>query len=83
MFISCKSASRLISQSLDAPLKWQDRVALRVHLMICRHCTRFSQQLAKLRIAVSSMVRRVEDDTNVQLNPEVKVRIANAMKSDE
>lgn len=80
MLISCQAASRLISQSLDAPLSWQNRLALRLHLAICKHCTRFSQQLAKLRLYVKTLMRRTEDDPNIQLKPEAKQRIAEAIE---
>ena len=57
MNISCKEASRLISQSQDRPLSLGEQVALRLHLAICRGCRAFSTQLAFLRRAV----RRLAD----------------------
>ena len=80
MMLSCKAASRLISQSLDRTLTWQERLALRFHLAICKHCMRFSQQLSQLRIAVKTMVQNTEHDANIQLSPEAKDRIANAIQ---
>ena len=82
MFISCKAASRLISQSLDKPLSWQDKLALRFHLAICKYCKAFNRQLKQLRLAAKAMVQRTEHDINIQLNPEVKVRITKAMQHD-
>lgn len=59
MMLSCKEASRLVSQGLDRNLGFGERVALRVHLAICDGCTNFKDQVAFLRKAVS----RLADDS--------------------
>lgn len=50
--LSCKEASRLISQSLDQKLTPAQRAALRVHLSACEACTRFGAHLNTLRAAM-------------------------------
>jgi predicted anti-sigma-YlaC factor YlaD len=50
--LSCKEASRLISQAMDLKLTLAQRAALRVHLSACEACTRFSAQVATLRAAM-------------------------------
>lgn len=50
--LSCKEASRLLSQQEDRPLSFGERVKLRFHLVACRACTRFSRQLAFMRAAL-------------------------------
>jgi len=57
--LSCKQASRLVSQGLDRKLGFGERVMLRVHLTICDGCTNFKHQVAFLRKAVS----RLGDET--------------------
>jgi hypothetical protein len=52
MIISCKEASRLLSQGQDRELSLGERVRLRVHLAICRGCRAFGAQIAFLRRAV-------------------------------
>lgn len=79
MMLSCKAASRLVSQSLDRPLTWQERLALRFHLAICKNCKRFSQQLAKLAQAVQVLVKQAEADESVKLSLDAKTRIANQL----
>jgi len=81
MNLSCKQASQLISQSLERRLYWRERLALRVHLMICKYCLRFSQQLRTLRVALSSMRANVENDSSITLPSESKTRIAQAIDS--
>ena len=51
--LSCKEASRLLSQAQDRPLTLRDRVKLRLHLLACTACTRFERQLAFMRTALS------------------------------
>jgi hypothetical protein len=50
--LTCKEASRLISQQLDTPLPLRERLLLRFHLFWCDACTRFVQQAAYLRRAM-------------------------------
>lgn len=42
---SCKSASFLMSKQLDTPLTTREKLALKVHLMMCRNCSRCNEQL--------------------------------------
>ncbi|MBI2821952.1 MAG: zf-HC2 domain-containing protein [Acidobacteria bacterium] len=43
--LRCKEATRLISRSMDQPLFWRERLALRLHLAMCRLCRRYQTQL--------------------------------------
>jgi hypothetical protein len=48
---SCSRAAELISQSLETPLRWRDRVALRLHLSLCGLCRKFHRQMEILQRA--------------------------------
>ncbi|HEY7944002.1 MAG TPA: zf-HC2 domain-containing protein [Casimicrobiaceae bacterium] len=50
--ISCKDASRLISQMQDGSLPRRRRWLVRLHLVWCDACRRFERQLALLREAM-------------------------------
>ena len=50
--LTCKEASRLLSQSMDGKLTVAQRSALRLHLSLCEACTRFGAQLSALRTAM-------------------------------
>jgi hypothetical protein len=52
MILSCKEATRLVSQGLDRRLGLGERMALRLHLAICEGCSRFRRQVLFLREAV-------------------------------
>lgn len=52
LMISCREASRALSQMQDgdvaSPLYWR----LRLHLLLCEACTRFARQMRFLRDAM-------------------------------
>jgi hypothetical protein len=51
--LSCREATRLLSQREDRRLSYGERIKLHLHLGVCTACSRFSRQLAFLRQAVS------------------------------
>jgi hypothetical protein len=57
MMLSCKESTRLLSQGEDRTLAFGERVALRVHLAICKGCRNVSDQFRFLRVAVKSIAR--------------------------
>ena len=52
MNLTCKEASRLISQAMDQKLTLAQRATLRLHLSACEACTRFGAQMNTLRAAM-------------------------------
>jgi len=55
MRLTCKEASRLVSQGLDRQLGWWDRLRLHLHLAICDACANFRDQMAFLRKAIARL----------------------------
>ena len=62
MKITCKEASRLLSDGQEQALGFGERLKLRIHLAICDACTNFSRQLALLRRAVQALKERSGPD---------------------
>jgi len=58
--VSCKEASRLLSQRQDRTLALAERVKLALHLSVCIACTRFARQLVVVRRAMARY--RTQDD---------------------
>lgn len=81
MLISCKQASRLISQSLDRKLTLSERLKLRAHLFVCDMCRRFQAHLTMIRISVKRFTHQIEHDESVRLSEEAKQRIARVIES--
>jgi predicted anti-sigma-YlaC factor YlaD len=77
--LSCKEASRLVSQAQDRRLGWRERLALRLHLAFCDACREFSRQVAWLRQTLRHFARRAEQDEKVKLSPEAAARIRRAL----
>ena len=56
MKLSCKEASRLLSQSMDREMSVGELARLRLHLTLCDACRNFSRQLELLRRAVARLI---------------------------
>ena len=55
MMLSCRETTRLLSQAADRKLGFGERVALRVHLVICNGCRNVGAQFKFLRSAVNQL----------------------------
>jgi len=60
--MTCKDASRLLSQAQDRPLGFGEQLRLRLHVLICDGCANFSRQVATLRRAVQALRERSGPD---------------------
>lgn len=49
ILINCRENSQLVTLSPDRPLSWKDRLAMRIHLIICENCARFARQMWMIR----------------------------------
>ncbi len=78
----CNDVSQKVSQSLEASLPFHHRMAVRMHLLMCRYCARFRRQLIMLR----TVSRQVDDEpstdeTHATLSNETKARIKKALRA--
>jgi len=78
---SCKEVTYMVSESLDRKLPLFQRMGVRMHLLMCKFCSRFRKQLLLL-----SKVSRLHGtggaklDPSVTLSPEARSRIKQAME---
>ena len=79
--LTCKQASQFISASLDRPLSLRERLALKLHLLICKYCKRFSQQVSAMRVALRTMVSSIENDNSIKMPSLAKDRITAAVEA--
>ena len=56
--LSCKESARLMSQEMDRPLGFRERLSLRLHLLACYGCRNAQRQLAFIRQACQSWLGR-------------------------
>jgi len=50
--LHCDKVSKFVSESMDRELSLVEKVGVRVHLLMCRHCARFARQLEHMRSAI-------------------------------
>lgn len=79
--LSCKDASQIISQSLDRQLTMRERFALKLHLLICKYCKQFSQQVQAIRVALKLATSAIENDDTIKMPSETKKRLLQSIES--
>ncbi|MDO8370086.1 MAG: zf-HC2 domain-containing protein [Candidatus Nitrotoga sp.] len=57
--LNCKQNSELLSQSLDRPITFREKMAMRMHLMMCRGCRSCEKQLAFIRKAAREFSQKL------------------------
>lgn len=73
---SCKEVTQMVSESLDHKLPLVQRMGMRVHLMMCKFCSRYRKQLLLLREALRLQERYIEDTKPLMtLSQEARERI--------
>lgn len=77
--LNCRQASQFISTSFDRPLTLRERVALGTHLLICKYCKRFNQQLRVINLYVKKLVQANENDTLINMPSATKNRIIKSL----
>lgn len=76
---NCKETSVLVTQSLDRGLTFRERLAMRMHLLICRNCARFMKQMHLMR----SWLRIDNEAERSGLKDEARERIAGRLREEE
>jgi hypothetical protein len=73
---NCKKVTQMVSESLDRKLPLHQRMGIRVHLFMCKFCSRYRKQLLILREAMRLQEKYVEDTKpSPTLRPEARERI--------
>ena len=55
--LSCREVTRLISDAQEGPLRLQDRMSMRMHLLMCSACRNFEEQMATIRAAMRNLAK--------------------------
>ena len=72
----CREVARKVSDSMDRDLPLFHRLGIRIHLLMCKLCSRYRRQLLLIRDAIQLYALHGEDkDISVTLPPESKDRI--------
>ena len=79
---SCKEVTQLISESMDISLPIGKRIGMRLHLLICKFCSRYERQLLLIRETVRRIVATEEKTGELPeetLSEEAKERIRKSL----
>lgn len=78
----CNEVSQKVSQAMDTKLPVRHRMAIRVHLMMCRYCARFHRQLLLLR-KMCQLEGHSTSETSIPnaLTPDARERIKVSLRS--
>ena len=80
---SCKQATELMSASLDGKLSLYQRFALKLHLFMCKLCTRCWTQLLFVKDAMhkcSEQAEEIDFMPDHSLSPEACDRMKNSIR---
>lgn len=76
---TCKETTELASRAMDERLPFGDRMAMRMHLAICKNCMRFTRQLQDMRRLLRSETTANDDAPG--LTPDARRRIASELQN--
>ncbi|MDE3012354.1 MAG: zf-HC2 domain-containing protein, partial [Pseudomonadota bacterium] len=43
--LTCRDVTGLLSDGLERPLTWREKLSLRMHTLMCRSCRNYARQL--------------------------------------
>jgi hypothetical protein len=81
--LTCKAVADLASKALDTRLGWRERLGMRMHLLLCRMCPRYIEQLRFLHKVVGMLDAHPEVyEKQPTLPPEARERIRRALEEE-
>jgi hypothetical protein len=84
MMLNCKDVTQLISQSMDTSLPIGKRIGVRIHLLMCRFCSRYEKQLLLIRETMRRLVAAEETSEGPSpetLSEETRERIRRSFRT--
>ena len=60
--LTCTEVSRATASDELASSGWRTRMAAKLHLLMCRHCRRYSRQIRSLGHATRQILRQTDED---------------------
>jgi hypothetical protein len=82
--LSCRDVTQLISESMDTSLPIGKRIGMRLHLLMCKFCTRYERQLLLIRETVRRIAATEEkpvEPPGETLSEEAKERIRISLRN--
>ncbi|MGH9902921.1 MAG: zf-HC2 domain-containing protein [Pyrinomonadaceae bacterium] len=82
---TCRQLAPVMSESLERPLSFRERVTMRLHLWVCIWCVRYLEQLHVMRETLRAREAQVSNDesaADATLPAEARERIKDALRRD-
>ena len=76
---SCKEITQLVSEGMDRRLPWRKRLAIRLHLSLCRLCRRYEKQLRLLRAGTRRYADPEQNIAEKSLSTAARDRLSRAL----
>jgi hypothetical protein len=84
--LNCRQVTRLVSQSMEAKLRWYQWLGMRIHLLYCVWCRRYASQIRFLHKACNQLDPETQGSPSYTLSSEAKekmrARLQEAMKDE-
>jgi len=77
--LSCKEVSFRVSESLDRNLTLRERLAVKIHLIMCKACQQMAQQMKLLRSTALRYSSTADTHDQKELPEEARQRILKAL----
>jgi hypothetical protein len=72
---NCRHIARLVSESMDCKLPPGRRLGVKFHLLMCRHCARYSKQLHLMRRLIRSRASTDTKYSSAAMDEQAKERL--------
>lgn len=72
---NCREIARLVSESMDHRLTPGKRMGVSFHLLMCRHCARYSRQLHLMRRLLRRQTSADQSASGTTLDEQAKERL--------
>lgn len=76
--MNCKQAVRMLSS--EEQLSWPRKVELRLHLLMCQHCSKYAKQLELLKSGFKTLFDEDQDPLDSDKAKELKYKILSKVK---
>jgi hypothetical protein len=78
----CKDVSQKFSESMDRKLPFHHHMFIRIHMLMCKFCSRFRRQLLLLReLSRSDKIVDISKDFSAGLSQQARERIRASLKA--
>ena len=72
----CSEVTKLISKSMDQDLPFMQKVGVRIHLAMCRYCSRYKRQLELMRKFIKEAIdAEIVPAPPLTLSPQARERM--------